>query len=104
MCEKIDKEPLVSGLIIPKKELGIIYKYKFRAVCPNDLKVKDWYEVFIYSKTMIMAEDIVKYFESFKEKAIFQEDLTIEISEHFECKVKLIGDHLGVMIESQTND
>ena len=102
MGTNIDDKPLVSGLILPKKELNIIYEYSFRAVCPNNKKVSDFYKVFIYSKKMIMAEKIADYFKTLKDKAVYQEDLTVEISEHFDCKVKLIGDHLGLTIESET--
>ncbi len=77
------------------------YITEFTGKCPNNKKIVDNYKIKISSKSFIMVEDLKAYLKSFKNKAVYQEDLTKKIAKRFpKCKVCLIGDHLGVTIKS----
>lgn len=101
MKSKIDDKPLISGLAYSNSFIKINkYKTEFTGLCPNDKNLIDNYKITIHSEKMIMVEKINEYLSKFKNKAIYQEDLTIEISDYFNCKIKLTGIHLGVKIKS----
>lgn len=81
--------------------MRISYVLCFTALCPNNPEIVDNYTINIKSKKMIMAEKLVKYFKSFNDVEIFQEELTKRIAKKFiGCKIKIIATHLGVEIKS----
>ena len=94
---------LVSALVNQNKVVDKRNKYiaNFKALCPNDKNIVDKYKCKIYSKKTIMVEEINEYLASFEKRAVYQEDLTDVIFNHFECeKVVLIGEHIDVKIKS----
>ena len=73
------------------------YTVPFTCVCPNDKEVIE-YEAVLTSDKVIMVEDIISFVKSFKDKSLYQEDITDKISLHFNCSVCTFGTHQGVFI------
>ena len=48
-----------------------------------------------------MVEDILKHVATYKNKAIYQEALTLTLARHYKAKVILIGIHQGIKIRSE---
>jgi len=76
------------------------YIAKFVSNCPND-NMFDKYKIIINSKSMMQVEDINSYLNLFIKKHMYQEDITVEIAKHFQCKVTIKGIHQGVKIISK---
>lgn len=82
--------------------MQIKYKFNFTCICPND-KEAIYYEAIIESSNTIMVEDINEYALTLNKLELYQEDITLLISEKFKSKVTTFGTHQGVDIECNTN-
>jgi len=82
--------------------MQIKYKFNFTCICPNDKEVIH-YEAIIETSETIMVEDINEYARSLNKLELYQEDITLLISEKFKSKVTTFGTHQGIEIECVTN-
>jgi len=77
------------------------YSVQFTAKCPNNNTV-DNYTLSVDTNNFIEAEELIKYVQFFKDTAIFQEQLIVEIANKVNLSAiyTLKGVHQGVSITS----
>jgi len=74
------------------------YRLNVRAKCPVDQSVLDSYAITVISQSVIKVEDILAFFDSQKDAAIFQEALTELAARTLGAKVISKGIHSGVEV------
>lgn len=79
--------------------MHVTYTTKFTARCPVDDRVTDDYTLMIEADEMIKVEDLLAVLNVYRDKAMFQEEITQDIALRFaECgKVRTSGTHSGVL-------
>lgn len=77
----------------------MLAEYRLHVVsgCPADHKL-DCYDCVIRSSRTITAESIQEAVASFRERKLYQEDLTQELHRMLAAEVETIGWHSGVMV------
>lgn len=71
----------------------ITYWLQATALCPMDGS-RDFYEVEIASASMLHAEDLRRFFETYANREMYQEQLAVAAREAFPgCEITLTGDH-----------
>lgn len=77
-----------------------IYQLEVRAVCPHDKNLTDVYEVTLRSSELVKAETIVEWFNQYREKQVYQEDMAHQTSVGLGVHVEIVGVHGPVKITS----
>ena len=76
------------------------YRLQVRARCPQDHGI-DVYHVTLESESMLLCEDIIKFFAPFGpngERNVYQEDFTKRAATALGCRVTTVGYHSGIKV------
>ena len=82
--------------------MDIIHKTKMEARCPNQGHVNK-YDVSIKVPSFIEVEELVEIINSYKDKKIFQEDLTKEVAQKIQ-KLFKSSQAVGIIMEGEHLD
>jgi hypothetical protein len=64
--------------------------------CPVDSTVVDSYTVTVTAAGMIRVEDLVAELDKYRDRVIFQEDVTRALANALGARVETVGSHSGV--------
>ena len=77
----------------------VTYTTTFGAICPVNPKTQDNYQLVLKSSSTIKVEELLDILAGYSLKAMFQEDITLDIAQHFvsSVRVQTTGTHSGVL-------
>lgn len=78
--------------------MRVTHSLTVTAICPVD-GLPDVYQVTITAARVVRVEDILETAASYKDRKIFQEELTHDMARKLACCVKSVGYHSGVKTE-----
>jgi NADPH-dependent 7-cyano-7-deazaguanine reductase QueF len=76
------------------------HQFELRALCPANGAL-DVYEVTIEVNRLVRCEDLLELAATYREKKIFQEDLTNQLAMKLNCHVVTIGHHCGQQVKTR---
>ena len=79
-----------------------IYELNFTGRCPNNKNI-DKYTIEFIGLDFVEVENLVGYLEKFQEQHKFQEVISDEIAEEYDCEIKIVGYHGKVKITTRRN-
>jgi len=75
--------------------LQVTHEFEMTSTCPMNGR-EDRYSVILTTDKFVAVEDILQFAEEFRHVKVFQENITMELSKHFDAKVVTTGLHGNV--------